>query len=89
MHLLVTDLSGVERAKTVWCKNEVDASLLTVGWIPSNALITCFGDLAPSKKPEVGDVNLVPVKEQSVFLKLPEQSNETGFSVCTIKNLDQ
>jgi len=89
MHLLVTDLSGVERAKTVWCKDEVDASLPTAGWIPSNALITCFGDLAPSKKPEVGDVNLVPVKEQSVFLKLPEQSNETGFSVCNIENLDQ
>ena len=47
-HLLISDLSGVERAKTIWCENgEVNSH--SAGWIPSNALITCFGDLAPSE----------------------------------------
>tara|TARA_B100001750_G_scaffold237467_1_gene242629 strand:- start:662 stop:1942 length:1281 start_codon:yes stop_codon:yes gene_type:complete len=86
-HLLVSDLSGVERAKTVWCENG-DNSLQTAGWIPSNALITCFGDLAPSKMPEVGDVNLVEISELPVMLNHKEQTSETRFSICAIENLD-
>ena len=63
-HLLISDLSGVERAKTIWCENgEVNSH--SAGWIPSNALITCFGDLAPSENPEVGDVKLVEIKKET------------------------
>ena len=66
-HLLISDLSGVERAKTIWCENgEVNSH--SAGWIPSNALITCFGDLAPSEMPEVGDVKLVEINENLVTL---------------------
>lgn len=86
IHLVVSDLSGVERAKTILSQDY--ASPLTAGWIPSNALITCFGDLTPSNKPELGDVNLVSVDERLVSLKLLEKTIETGFSVCSIENLD-
>ena len=88
IHLVVSDLSGVERAKTILSQDPY-VSPLTAGWIPSNVLITCFGDLTPSDKPELGDVNLVSVNERSVSLKLLERTIETGFSVCSIENLDR
>ena len=87
-HLLISDLSGVERAKTIWCENgEVNSH--SAGWIPSNALITCFGDLAPSEMPEVGDVKLVEINENLVTLNQPPHASAAKFSICAIENLDQ
>ena len=87
-HLLISDLSGVERAKTIWCENgEVNSH--SAGWIPSNALITCFGDLAPSEMPEVGDVKLVEINENLVTLNQLSHTSAAKFSICAIENLDQ
>ena len=87
-HLLISDLSGVERAKTIWCENgEVNSH--SAGWIPSNALITCFGDLAPSEMPEVGDVKLVEINENLVNLNQSPHTSAAKFSICAIENLDQ
>ncbi|MDP6332790.1 MAG: hypothetical protein QF788_06900, partial [SAR324 cluster bacterium] len=86
-HLLISDLSGVERAKTIWCENGAVNSH-SAGWIPSNALITCFGDLAPSEMPEVGDVKLVEINENLVTLNQPPHASAAKFSICAIENLD-
>ena len=87
-HLLISDLSGVERAKTIWCENG-GVNTHSAGWIPSNALITCFGDLAPSEIPEVGDVKLVEMNEYLVTLNQPQHTSAARFGICAIENLDQ
>ena len=87
-HLLVSDFSGVERAKTIWCENgEVNSQ--SAVWIPRNSLITCFGDLAPSEIPEVGDVKLVEINEYLVTLNQPQLTLAARFGICAIENLDQ
>ena len=83
-HLLISDLSGVERAKTIWCENG-GFNTHSAGWIPSNALITCFGDLAPSEMPEVGDVKLVEINENLVTLnQLSHTSAAVSYTHLTL-----
>ena len=84
-HLLISDLSGIERAKTIWCENG-GFNTLSAGWIPSNALITCFGDLAPSEIPEVGDVKLVEMNENLVTLNQLSHTSAANFSICAIED---
>ncbi len=84
---MISDLSGVERAKTICCENG-GFNTHSAGWIPSNALITCFGDLAPSEMPEVGDVKLVEINENLVTLNQPQHTSAARFSICAIENLD-
>ena len=79
-HLLISDFSGVERAKTIWCENG-GVNSQSAGWIPSNALITCFGDLAPSEMPEVGDVKLVEMNEYLVTLNQLQHPTAAKFSI--------
>lgn len=70
LHLYQPDLSGVIRGKSLILKPGHSAREVRLGWIPSNALITCFGDLTPAPVPEIGDVLMVPAQEQIIELEV-------------------
>ena len=88
VHLYISDLSGVERGKTLVSPRRDKGKLCKVGWIPSNAYITCFGDPAPSEAPEVGDVLLSPTGEGPVSIVREQINLDTQLQLCEIEELD-
>ena len=78
----------MERGKTLVSPQLGKGELSKIGWIPSNAYITCFGDLALAEAPEIGDVFLTPSGEGPISLARTQINLDTQLQLCDIRKLD-
>ncbi len=86
--LYLSDLSGISRGKTFPMLEAEQVFKEGVGWIPSNAGITCFGNLAPVDNDALGELKMFPVEEQFVSLRNESLDLDMGLWLGRVDRLD-
>ncbi|OED37273.1 glutamine synthetase [Chromatiales bacterium (ex Bugula neritina AB1)] len=83
-----SDLAGVVRGKA-FAETEFDTRLHRgVGWVPTNALITCFDNLGDGPYGSLGDLLLIPDSETRVQVDFEDGSVAENFAIGNIVTLD-
>ena len=62
--LLVSDLSGRMRGKSVPLLGSERLLEEGLGWIPANAVLTCFGPMAKVENDALGELRLIPAENE-------------------------
>jgi glutamine synthetase len=62
--LFISDLSGRMRGKSVPLQGSESLLKEGVGWIPANAVLTCFGPMAKVENDALGELRLIPAEEK-------------------------
>ena len=79
--LLISDLSGRMRGKSVPVRGSEKLLEEGLGWIPANAALTCFGPMAKVENDALGELRLIPAENEPVsFSMRNSRSNRTGGS---------
>lgn len=85
--LAISDLSGLVRGKAVPRGALAARGDWGVGWTPTNAFITCFGDIAPSPYGALGDLHLRPDPDAAVDVDRPEFGVTERFVLCDVMEI--
>ena len=64
MMLLISDLSGRMRGKSVPLRGSEKLLEEGLGWIPANAALTCFGPMAKVENDALGELRLIPAENE-------------------------
>ena len=64
--LLISDLSGRIRGKSVPVRGSEKLLEEGLGWIPANAALTCFGPMAKVENDALGELRLIPAENEPV-----------------------
>ena len=79
--LLISDLSGRMRGKSVPVRGSEKLLEEGLGWIPANAALTCFGPMAKVENDALGELRLIPAENEPVSFsheKLEIEQNWCG-----------
>lgn len=83
-----SDLAGMVRGKA-FSESEFEARQTRgIGWVPTNALITCFDNLGDGPYGSLGDLLLVPDAETRVLVDYEDGSVRENFAIGNIVTLD-
>lgn len=83
-----SDLAGVVRGKA-FAESEFESrQTLGIGWVPTNALITCFDNLGDGPYGSLGDLLLIPDAETRVLVDYEDGSVPENFAIGNIVTLD-
>lgn len=83
-----SDLAGLVRGKA-FAESELAARQTRgIGWVPTNALITCFDNLGDGPYGSLGDLLLVPDAETRVVVDYEDGSPAENFAIGNIVTLD-
>ena len=83
-----SDLTGLFRGKSVPESRLQDAQFHGVGWVPTNALITCFDSIADSPYGSLGDLVIAPDTDTLVDVDFADGQPAERFVVGDIRHLD-
>lgn len=86
--LFLSDLGGISRGKTFPAGVSEQVLKEGVGWIPSNAAITCFGNLAPVENDALGELKMFPAEEEYVSLRSESLDLNLGLWPARVDRLD-
>ena len=64
--LLISDLSGRMRGKSVPVRGSEKLLEEGLGWIPANAALTCFGPMAKVENDALGELRLIPAENEPI-----------------------
>jgi glutamine synthetase len=86
---LHSDLSGLNRGRSVLL-TELNERLVTgVGWVPADQALTPFGPIAePNPWGALGDLRLLPDKETAVRVDMWDEASPLHFYLCDAANTD-
>lgn len=79
-----SDLAGKMRGKAFPASKIEKRLRAGVGWVPTNALITCFDTIAPSPFGSLGDLTLMPDRETLVEADFEDGSAPERFVLSDI-----
>ncbi|MFK8083978.1 MAG: glutamine synthetase family protein [Granulosicoccus sp.] len=83
-----SDLAGLFRGKSVPAARLQDAQFRGVGWVPTNALITCFDGIGESPYGSLGDLFIEPDHATLVDVDFQDGSANERFVIGDIRHLD-
>jgi glutamine synthetase len=84
-----SDLAGLTRGKAVARSELLDRVDRGIGWVPTNALITCFDNLGESPYGSLGDLLLIPDVNTEVMVDFEDGTRPENFVIGNIVNLDR
>ncbi|MFK7859744.1 MAG: glutamine synthetase family protein [Granulosicoccus sp.] len=83
-----SDLAGLFRGKSVPVARLQDAHFRGVGWVPTNALITCFDGIGDSPYGSLGDLFIDPDNATLVDVDFQDDTAAERFVIGDVKHLD-
>lgn len=83
-----SDLTGLFRGKSVPARRLEEARFRGVGWVPTNALISCFDGIGDSPYGSLGDLFIVPADKTLVDVDFEDGSPAERFVIGDIQHLD-
>ena len=86
--LLVSDLSGRTRGKSIPLRESAQLMRDGLGWIPSNAVLTCFGPMAKVENDALGELRLLPAEDEPLSITHKGLNIEQNWWIGKIARLD-
>ncbi|MFT4727192.1 MAG: glutamine synthetase [Granulosicoccus sp.] len=84
-----SDLAGLTRGKAIARSELLGRVDRGIGWVPTNALITCFDNLGESPYGSLGDLLLIPDVNTEVRVDFEDGTRPENFVISNIVNLDR
>jgi glutamine synthetase len=86
---LHSDLSGLNRGRSVLLAELHERMATGVGWVPADQALTPFGPIAePNPWGALGDLRLLPDKETAVRVDMWDEASPLHFYLCDAANTD-
>ena len=86
--LLISDLSGRMRGKSVPVRGSEKLLEEGLGWIPANAALTCFGPMAKVENDALGELRLIPAENEPVSFFHEKLEIEQNWWIGKIVRMD-
>ena len=86
--LLISDLSGRMRGKSVPERGSEKLLEEGLGWIPANAALTCFGPMAKVENDALGELRLIPAENEPVSFFHEKLEIEQNWWIGKIVRMD-
>lgn len=83
-----SDLTGLFRGKSVPTARLQETHFQGVGWVPTNALITCFDGIGDSPYGSLGDLLIVPDNDTLVDVDFEDGATAERFVIGDVQHLD-
>ena len=86
--LMISDLSGRMRGKSVPVRGSEKLLEEGLGWIPANAALTCFGPMAKVENDALGELRLIPAENEPVYFSHEKLEIEQNWWIGKIVRMD-